>query len=34
MLVGRPGDTDGAAKAGTLLASWLGNELVIGVEEA
>jgi hypothetical protein len=26
--------TDGVAKAGALLASWLGSELIIGMEEA
>jgi hypothetical protein len=34
MLVERLGDTDGVAKAGALLASWLGSELIVGVEEA
>jgi hypothetical protein len=32
MLVERLGNTDGVAKAGELLAGWLGKELIIGVE--
>uniref|UniRef100_UPI003F4994E8 HvfC/BufC family peptide modification chaperone n=1 Tax=Cupriavidus yeoncheonensis TaxID=1462994 RepID=UPI003F4994E8 len=33
-LVERLGEGDGIAKAGELLASWLGNELIAGVEAA
>jgi hypothetical protein len=34
MLVDRLGDEEGVAAAGTLLAGWLGSELIVGVEEA
>ncbi|HEV7775549.1 MAG TPA: DNA-binding domain-containing protein [Luteibacter sp.] len=34
MLVERLGDTDGIARAGALLAHWLGSELIVGVDEA
>jgi hypothetical protein len=33
-LVERLGEADGVAKAGTLLANWIGNELIVGVEQA
>ena len=32
LLVERLGDADGVAKAGALLAGWLGSELIVGVE--
>lgn len=32
MLVNRLGDEDGVARAGRLLASWLGSELIVGIE--
>jgi hypothetical protein len=32
MLVERLGDTDGIARAGALLAQWLGGELIVGAE--
>jgi hypothetical protein len=34
MLVARLGEQDGVARAGALLASWLGSELIIDVEAA
>jgi hypothetical protein len=34
LLVGRLGDTEGVARAGALLAQWLGSELIVGIEEA
>ena len=34
MLVERLGDADGVAKAGELLAGWLGSELIAGVDGA
>lgn len=33
-LVARLGEEEGVAKAGALLANWLGSELIVGVEEA
>lgn len=34
MLVERLGETDGVAKAGALLADWIGSELITGIDDA
>lgn len=34
LLVGRLGDAGGVAKAGALLADWLSNELIVGIDAA